>query len=266
MFYVLAILLSLLLVSTALAAPSPSRLAARIERRDAARQSQPLVPVSNPSPDVVTNSTQHSVNYSFNWAGAYLDSPAGTYKSATTTFIVPKPSRKVTGSAAAWVGIDGTLSCGTAILQTGIDFTVNNKGHVSYAAWYEWFPAPSIDFTGFKISAGDRITLTVIATTTTSGIAEIKNHTTGKFVSKALTSVVPLCEKAAEWIVEDFQQGGSIVPFSNFGTVTFTKAHATTNSGKTVNPASANIVDIEQNGVILTHVKKNSKEVVVKYV
>ena len=53
----------------------------------------------------------------------------GTWKSVTGTFTVPTPSGS-SGAASAWVGIDGD-TCGNAILQTGVDFTISN-GAVSY--------------------------------------------------------------------------------------------------------------------------------------
>jgi hypothetical protein len=74
-----------------------------------------------------------------------------------------------------------------------------------------------------------------------------------------------LCEYNAEWIVEDFESNGSLVPFANFGTVTFTGAQAT-DSGSTVGPSGATIIDIEQNGQVLTSVSSTSSSVTVKYV
>ena len=57
-----------------------------------------------------------------------------TYKAVTATFTVPTPKEPSGGSgehsASAWVGIDGD-TCGTAILQTGVDFTVSGSS-VSY--------------------------------------------------------------------------------------------------------------------------------------
>ena len=51
-----------------------------------------------------------------------------TFKSVNGTFVVPTPRKPFDGfdthSASVWVGIDGD-TCGTAILQTGIDFTVS---------------------------------------------------------------------------------------------------------------------------------------------
>lgn len=53
----------------------------------------------------------------------------GTFTTVTGTFTVPTPSG-TSGAASAWVGIDGD-TCGNAILQTGIDFTITG-GKVSY--------------------------------------------------------------------------------------------------------------------------------------
>ena len=52
----------------------------------------------------------------------------------------------------------------------------------------------------------------------------IENTTTGQKVSKDLTSSAALCEENAEWIVEDYEENGALVPLANFGTVTFTGA------------------------------------------
>ncbi len=57
------------------------------------------------------------------------------YTSVVGTIIVPTPkSTGKTASASAWVGIDGD-TCGTAILQTGLDFSITSGGSVSYDAW-----------------------------------------------------------------------------------------------------------------------------------
>ena len=59
----------------------------------------------------------------------------GTYTQVTATFTVPTPQLPSgeTGmhAASAWVGIDGD-TCGSAILQTGLDFTVDEDGSASY--------------------------------------------------------------------------------------------------------------------------------------
>jgi hypothetical protein len=84
----------------------------------------------------------------------------------------------------------------------------------------------------------------VNATTTTSGSATIENLTTRKTVTKSLTSTSALGGENAEWIVEDFEEGDSLIAFADFGNVTFTDCvAATSQSSKGVSEAT--IMDIE---------------------
>ncbi|OSX62515.1 hypothetical protein POSPLADRAFT_1141136 [Postia placenta MAD-698-R-SB12] len=252
-------LLSCILLAAS-AVARPSGLAGRIARRRAGSH------LSQPLQRSELISDQSNVEYSSNWAGAVYAEGDGTYTAVTGTFVVPTPSAPSGGSgtysAAAWVGIDGD-TCDNAILQTGVDFTVDG-GEVSYDAWYEWYPDYAYDFSGISISAGDTIKTTVTATSTTSGTAVIENVSTGQTVTQSLTSSYALCEENAEWIVEDYEENGGLVSFADFGTVTFTDAVATTSSG-TQGPSGATLIDIEQNGNVLTSASVSSSEVVVKY-
>ncbi|KAJ5185612.1 Concanavalin A-like lectin/glucanases superfamily [Penicillium cf. griseofulvum] len=263
-------ILSALLTTVAIAAPLTERRAAR----NAARADHRISRISRPpyKPDtkelLALNGTVHE-EYSTNWAGAVL---IGTgYTSVTGQFTVPTPKLPAGVSsseqycASAWVGIDGD-TCSTAILQTGIDFCIQGS-QVSYDAWYEWYPDYAYDFSGLSISAGDVIEVTVTATSKTAGTAVIKNVTTGKSVTHTFTGGVDgdLCEYNAEWIVEDYESGGELVPFVNFGTVTFTNAKATT-GGKTVGPSGSTLMDIKQNNVVLTKSSLTSSSVSVSYV
>ncbi|KAJ7778847.1 acid proteinase [Mycena maculata] len=263
-----ASLVTYALLATTAFAVNP-RLASRVARRRAgAHQSAPRRAAVGSSNKAISSNTTHA-EFSENWAGASFESAAGTYKSVTGTFVVPTPKApsgsSASGSyaASAWVGIDGD-TCQTAILQTGIDFNIED-GRVSYDAWFEYFPADATDFSGIPIAAGNTIKLTATAASATSGTVTIENVSTGVTVSKALTSSAKLCMENAEWIVEDFEEGDSLVPFANFGTVTFTDAEATTSSGTVVGPSGAVLIDIEQNSV-LTSVSTTSTSVTVTYV
>ncbi|CAK5267000.1 unnamed protein product [Mycena citricolor] len=218
-------LVSLLLAAAALAVPRPA----------AANQ--------------ISNATSH-VAFSTNWAGASLESPSGTYTSVTGTFTVPTPkSPGGSGSfaASAWVGIDGD-TCSSAIMQTGIDFNIDN-GVVSYDGhflpWYEYYPAFASDFSGFSVSAGDVITLVATKSSTTSGSVSITNESTRRPCPSAHRSA-PLCGQNAEWIVEDFEEGHSRVGWNR----------------RTEWRAAARL---EQNSV-LTSVSATTSSVTVKYV
>lgn len=72
-----------------------------------------------------------------NWAGAVLVEPTATYTSATGTFVVPTvtlPANSTSGTTytgAIWVGIDGD-TCGTSILQAGIEIWIDDNGATTY--------------------------------------------------------------------------------------------------------------------------------------
>lgn len=255
-------LILLPILPLALSLPEPNtRLANRLAARAAARenrQGQPLIPVSAPFPVDTANGTMQE-QYSSNWAGGvHTSPPAGSkFTAITASFNIPKPSVPAGGSgtyaASAWAGIDGD-TYGNAILQSGCDFTAHSSGGPSYDCWYEWFPNPLTDFGGFTPAAGDTITVSIKSTSPSAGTATLTNSRTGQSVSKSLTAPSAqntLAGQNAEWIVEDFESGGSLVPFANFGQVTFTGCSATAGSSS-VGTSGATMIDIEQNGQILT--------------
>jgi hypothetical protein len=256
-----------LIATGAVAAPLTSQRQARSAARAEGRSSHP--PYKPGTSEVLHLNETSKEEYSSNWAGAVL---IGTgYNSVTAQFTVPTPKLPTGASsrsqycASAWVGIDGD-TCGTAILQTGIDFCIQGST-VSYDAWYEWYPDYAYDFSGISISAGNVIKITVDASSKTTGTATVENVSTGKSVTHTFSGGVDgdLCEYNAEWIVEDFESNSSLVPFANFGTVTFENAEATT-GGSTVGPSGATLIDIKQSNSVLTSSSVSGSSVTVKYV
>ncbi|KIP06550.1 hypothetical protein PHLGIDRAFT_42062, partial [Phlebiopsis gigantea 11061_1 CR5-6] len=256
-----------LLAATALGIPSPNeRFDSRVARRAAAlggdRQAVPV--------DLLdTQDGKTHPGYSSNWAGVALAHPAGTFKAVTASFSVPAVGAPAGGTgahaASAWVGIDG-FSCGSAILQAGLDFIDFGDGDSYYGGWYEWFPGPSRDFTDISFKPGDEVTVTVTATSAVTGTAVIHNKSTGEVAAQDVSGPA-LCGQNAEWIVEDFVSGGFHVPLANFGTVTFTNALATTATGLHLGPTdpSARILDIQLNGSLYTETGIGGSSVTVRY-
>jgi hypothetical protein len=271
------LLAQVLFAACVVAVPKGHGLAARVAaRRDNAlgRSTQPKIPAVGLDVLKADEADRSHVEYSSNWSGGVLTSPPSnsTFTSVTAEFTVPMPSLPKGGtqaaSASAWVGIDGD-TYSAAILQTGVDFNVDTSGAVSYDAWYEWFPDYAYDFTGFKINPGDDVRVSVVTTSSSAGRATIENLTTGQNVSQTVSAPQPtatLGGQNAEWIVEDFLSNNVMVPFANFGTVKFTSASAGISSGSSVGTTGADVLDISQNGTILTDASiPSSSEVDVKY-
>ncbi|KAK4040123.1 putative acid proteinase protein [Parachaetomium inaequale] len=231
------------LLSIASAVPQPQvidlgdgvKLIPRKPRRH--RHSRPKLPTSEASIKAITNNTH--AEYSTNWAGAILP---GSYKSVTGT---------ITYAASAWVGIDG-YTCSQPIIQTGIDVYVQG-GAVHYDAWYEWWPALAYSFDGFSVGTGDSVTMTVTASSSSAGTVTLKNNSKGKTVTHSFSGeAVKLCQAEAEWIIEDFQLQGQLVPFANFGTVSFTGASATGSDGCAVGVSGSRVINLKKDNKVLT--------------
>ncbi|CAI7613894.1 hypothetical protein N7533_013306 [Penicillium manginii] len=253
-------LLSIMLLAIAAeAAPLTEERQAQHESRRLARlknrESHP--PYKIGTNEILRLNKTSKIEYSSNWAGAVLI--GADYTAVTADFIVPIPQVPNYGDgnkqycASAWVGIDGD-TCGTAILQTGIDFCVQGRS-TSYSAC------------DINISAGDLVRMTVDATSKTSGAATVDNISTGRSVTHTFNSGIQgdLCEYNAEWIVEDFEINNSLVPLANFGTVTFLNSLAIERKS-VVGPSDATLIDIRQNNRILTSSSVDRNSVTVKYV
>ncbi|KAK5107985.1 hypothetical protein LTR62_008879 [Meristemomyces frigidus] len=264
-------LVSALLASTSFALPTAEQMTQRRHERLAKSHSsgkrfgstsRPLAvnPISETDFIAIPNNTAE-VTYSSNWAGAIIESAGVT--SVTGTFTIPtEPSGGSSSTeygASAWVGIDGN-NCGSAILQTGVEFFVEGT-QTLYQAWY---PDYSYSFANFAVAPGQQIQATVHATSKTSGTAVLKNLSTGQSVTHTFSNeggTGSLCETDAEWIVEDFQSGSALVPFANFGSVTFTGA-SYTHGGTTTGVSGASIIDVEQNGKVQTNCAVSGSSVV----
>lgn len=272
------ILSSLLFAASISAAPrAEGGLGRRVEQRATrtrgTRPAEILEEEVHVEGDNVTN-----VQYSSNWAGAVLTAPpaGSTFTSVSAQFVVPQPSAPGTGtySASIWVGIDGD-TYQNSILQAGVDVTVTKRGSTStysYDSWYEWYPAYAVDFStsAFSFTAGDTISVSVTSSSSTKGTVVLTNERTGESVTQtvsASSSTYVLGGQNAEWIVEDYEENGSLVPFADFGTVDFTNAVAKTSSGVSEGPAGATIIEIKSSsGTVLTDVSVGSSSVEVVYV
>jgi len=203
---------------------------------------KPTVPATSTVASSPPVSTGAAILTSTIWAGAGMESPANTYKSVTGTLVVPNLQPAAGGATSgyyggsAWVGLDG-MTCQTSLMAAGIDF-IYLEGTTTANTWTEVYPNPGVNL-AMTVNPGDTIKLTLTATSTTTGTAVVENQSNGQSSTVSLTSPSALCLENAEWIVEDFQEGTFLIPFADFGTITFNDASATTQSGSTIGPDSA---------------------------
>ncbi|KAL3492345.1 peptidase A4 family-domain-containing protein [Aspergillus germanicus] len=250
----------------------PSNLTSRIQARSLNRQSHPNLPT--PGGHEGTQSGFRTANtaaiaYSNNWAGAVREKPpaGGPYTAVSATFTVPAPTA-VPGNtgmqaASAWVGIDGDTYVG-AILQTGVDFYIEN-GQIHNDAWFEWFPDYAYDF-DLGVNTGDVIVAMVQSFSPSEGIAVIENQSTGQKATQTMRAPkaeATLVGQNADWIVEDFQSGDSIVALADFGSVTFTGCEAQAQNGEVLGLNGATIIELKQKNKVLTEVTVQGDEAMI---
>lgn len=229
------------------------------------RRAQHLVSSGSPYANALDDL---NIDYSDNWAGTLADGTAVTKVAGVIT--IPKYSGGVKKQAiSAWVGIDGGPNCPdpNGIWQAGFDFHAN--GYIK--PWYEWYPRYTSTLTGFAVSPGDQVRVTIEATSATAGSTTFENLTTGKSATAQSTAPKPtngLCETSADWIIEDYSDGGgNEVPTFNFGTISITNTSAVVN-GKTVNASGNTPIYLtnKDHKVIAEATIGVSGDVVVKYV
>jgi hypothetical protein len=171
---------------------------------------------------------------SSNWAGYAVSGT--TFATVSGTWTQPAAdcsSSTATQSASAfWIGLGGNSETSNALEQTGTEADCSANGVATYSAWYELVPAASVK-APLEVAAGDRIAASV-KVSGTSVTVRLRNLTTGKSFAKTLRMASPDVS-SAEWIAEApsaLTAGGTrILPLTDFGTVRFTSASATSTSG-----------------------------------
>jgi hypothetical protein len=183
---------------------------------------------------------------SSNWSG-YVVPSTTPVTSVSGQFIVPTLNCAKTRNAgeAAWVGIGGAGGTTGDLLQTGVVSECISGVQTEDPGWWEEYPQyPARLFSDMAVAPGDHIVASVTQGIDLSWTTRLDDLTTGvsgvmhtgdqwgtvldtdptTFVkSEGDASLVSYTGgRTAEWIVEDFGTSTGLVPFADFGTVTFT--------------------------------------------
>jgi Peptidase A4 family len=157
--------------------------------------------VAHPGGPLVSASGSGSTTVSLNWSG-YAVTSKKLFTYVHTTFV--QPAITCTGVADQWTsnwsGLDGYNS--DTVEQDGTFAHCGGTGNTTpkYEAWYELFPAASVNV--FAVHAGDIIDSSVsYATATGEFTLTISDLSTGK--TSGITATCADCARtSAEWIVE----------------------------------------------------------------
>lgn len=157
--------------------------------------------IAHPGGPIVTASGSGSLTVSLNWSG-YAVTSKKLFTYVHTTFV--QPAITCTGQpdqwTSNWSGLDGYNS--DTVEQDGTFAHCGGTGNTTpkYQAWYELYPAASVNV--FAVKPGDIIDSSVTYSTTTSEFTlTISDLSTGK--SATQTATCASCARtSAEWIVE----------------------------------------------------------------
>jgi hypothetical protein len=142
-----------------------------------------------------------------------------------------EPTAKCTSSGARyasfWVGLDGYSD--NTVEQLGADSDCKGAGNPSYYAWYEMYPANSVNISTSKypVKPGDTLTAEVSRSGNTYTLS-IKSSEGWTF-SINKTGSGSLDDASAEWIAESPEICGStckLAKLADFGSVKFTGSEA----------------------------------------
>jgi Peptidase A4 family len=176
-----------------------------------------------------------SPEVSSNWSGyavtALSDTVPVTFSDVTGTWVEPRATcaGASTTSAAFWVGLGGNDPASAGLEQLGTSVDCNATGKATYSAWWEIVPAAAVPLK-LKIAPGDTITAAVVVNGQRT-VMSLKDVTRGTRFTKTITTAQTLDVTSAEWIAEAPSACTSsgrcrVVPLTNFGKVTFSKAAA----------------------------------------
>jgi len=182
---------------------------------------------------------------SSNWCGAAVTGSG--FSSVVGTWTVPTLSLRSGQSAnsdpalAQWVGVDGFSN--SALIQGG---TLSQLvgGRQQNFAWTEMLPA-ALREVSLTVDTGDSISTNVTMTSATSGTVSIINNSRGTSIVGTVSGGTRLSGTSAEWILEAFESGSSLIAFAAFPASTFTGSAV--HSGGSVTPSGATLIDLVQN-------------------
>ena len=180
---------------------------------------------------------------SANWSGYVVGSPSASQKFSSVSGSWVQPTGKCDetqgGSYSAfWIGLGGSgQTQNPALEQDGTEVDCNADGSASYFAWYELVPAAPVKV-DLAIHPGDRIS-SKVSVSGQQVTMYLSDQTSGQSVTKTLDMPNQADTSSAEWIAEAPSQCAEGVssctplPLTDFGTVQFSGASATTTDGHT---------------------------------
>jgi hypothetical protein len=169
-----------------------------------------------------------------NWAGyaaydAHFSSVRGSWVQPAANCFGRRTSYT---EASFWVGLGGNDATSNAVEQIGTDADCDTDGAPDYYAWYELWPAGTVVIR-FDVEPGDRLAASVEVHGSSVSL-RLLDRSSGELFSRRVHVRSP-DTSSAEWIVEapteTVRRSDQVVPLTDFGTIRFSSASATSRGG-----------------------------------
>jgi hypothetical protein len=161
----------------------------------------------------------------------------GTFTSVSASWTEPAATCTATDTFASfWVGLDGDGT--NTVEQTGTEADCDG-GAATYQGWFEMFPAAPV-FYDNPVEPGDAMSASVVAdgggafTLTLTDSTQGWNQTTNQTSDTA--------QLGSAEVITEAPSDGTVLPLSDFGTVSFTDATADQTAVGNQNPSALTLV------------------------
>jgi hypothetical protein len=173
-------------------------------------------PASSGSVNAASNAAAAT---SENWSGYASAGNPGTFTSVSASWQEPAVTCGATDTFSSfWVGLDGD---GTdSVEQTGTEADCDS-GTASYQGWFEMFPAAPV-FYNNPVDPGDAMSATVTSDGNGAFTLTLEDSTQGWTQTTQQTSST--AELGSAEVIAEAPSDGTVLPLSDFGTVSFTNA------------------------------------------
>ena len=184
------------------------------------------------------NAANATAATSQNWAGYAAAGQPGTFTSVSASWTQPAVTCTAQQTFSSfWVGLDGD---GTqTVEQTGTEADCNNGGP-TYQGWFEMFPNAPV-FYNNGVAPGDAMSASVVANGGGVFTLTLADQTQGWTQTTSQTSAAAQLG-SAEIVAEAPSDANSVLPLSNFGTVSFSDAAVTNTPLGNANAAGLTMV------------------------
>lgn len=164
---------------------------------------------------------KHAPAQSLNWSGYAASGSSGQFTKVSAKWTQPTVTCGSTATDSVfWVGLDGFNS--STVEQTGSGGNCQG-GSAVYYAWYEVYPKEPIITINKPVKAGDALSASATAVTSSSFKLAISDSTQG-WNFQTTQTLSGAARSSAEVIAEAPSSGTQILPLSNFGTVHFSSS------------------------------------------